>query len=91
MYGISTVASQVESVAFLSNKLPQGISVIFVQGAIAAPCSRLWLSCVGKWRATSIVPPMSLLSRQSRLRSSCDRILAAAFVFLTCSSATNVA
>src|SRR5882762_7789048 len=25
MYGISTVASQVESVAFLSNKLPQGM------------------------------------------------------------------
>src|SRR2546422_4797116 len=37
MYGISTVASQVESVAFLSNKLPQGmIRAIFVQGAIAA-------------------------------------------------------
>src|SRR5260370_11492357 len=37
MYGISTVASQVETVAFLSDKLPQGmILAIFVQGAIAA-------------------------------------------------------
>src|SRR5713101_6802031 len=37
MYGISTVASQLDSVAFLTNKLPQGmIRAIFVQGAIAA-------------------------------------------------------
>src|SRR5258708_324394 len=34
MYGISTIASQVETVAFLSNKLPPGlIRAIFVQGA----------------------------------------------------------
>ncbi len=37
MYGISTVASQLDSIAFLSNKLPQGmIRAIFVEGAIAA-------------------------------------------------------
>src|SRR6266481_1642100 len=37
MYGISTVVSQLDSVAFLSDKLPQGmIRAIFVQGAIAA-------------------------------------------------------
>jgi len=85
MYGISTVASQVESVAFLSNKLPQGmIRAIFVQGAIAAALfAPLAVLALGKWRATSIRPPMSpavppkpasLLLRVA--------ILAAAFVFL---------
>jgi hypothetical protein len=85
MYGISTVASQVESVAFLSSKLPQGmIRAIFVQGAIAAALfAPLAVLALGKWRATSIRPPMSpavppkpasLLLRLA--------ILVAAFVFL---------
>ena len=85
MYGISTVASQVESVAFLSNKLPQGmIRAIFVQGAIAAALfAPLGVLALGKWRATSIRPPMSpavppkLASILVRLA-----ILVAAFVFL---------
>src|SRR5258708_3158764 len=85
MYGISTVASQVESVAFLSNKLPQGmIRAIFAQGAIAAALfAPLAVLGPGKWRPTSIRPrmspavppkPASLLLRVA--------ILAAAFVFL---------
>jgi hypothetical protein len=85
MYGISTVASQVESVAFLSNKLPQGmIRAIFVQGAIAAALfAPLAVLTLGKWRAASIRSPKSpavppkLPSILLRLA-----ILVAAFVFL---------
>jgi len=85
MYGISTVASQVESVAFLSDKLPQGmIRAIFVQGAIvAALFAPLAVLALGKWRAASLrapkpsaVPP-KLASILLRLA-----ILVAAFVFL---------
>jgi len=85
MYGISTVASQLESVAFLSNKLPQGmIRAIFVQGAIAAALfAPLAVLVLGKWHAASIRAPMSpavplkLASMLARLA-----ILIAAFVFL---------
>src|SRR6266481_5274789 len=85
MYGISTVVAQLDSIAFLSSKLPQGmIRAIFVQGAIAAALFvPLAVLALGKWRATSIRPPMSpavppkpasLLLRVA--------ILVAAFVFL---------
>src|SRR6267143_4065661 len=59
MYGISTVASQVESVAFLSDKLPQGmIRAIFVQGGIAAALfAPLAVLALGKW--PSLRAPMS--------------------------------
>src|SRR5216684_108080 len=85
MYGISTVAVQVESVAFLSNKLPHGmIRAIFVQGAISAALfAPLAVLALGKWRAASIRPPMSpavlpkLASILLRLA-----ILVAAFIFL---------
>jgi hypothetical protein len=84
MYGISTVASQLDSVAFLSKKLPHGmIRAIFVQGAIAAALfAPLAVLALGKWRAASIraptpaVPP-KLASILLRLA-----ILVAAFVFL---------
>jgi hypothetical protein len=61
MYGVSTVASQIESVVYLSNKVPRGmIRAIFLQGAIAtvlfAPLAVLLL---GKWRSASQVPPSS--------------------------------
>src|SRR5260370_36412915 len=61
MYGISTVAIQVESVAFLSNKLPQGmIRALFVQGAIvAALFAPLAVLVLGKWRAASLRAPRS--------------------------------
>jgi len=85
MYGILTVASQVETVAFLSKKLPQGmIRAIFVQGAIAAALfAPLAVLALGKWRAAPVrapllpaVPPKpaSMLVRLA--------ILVAAFVFL---------
>ncbi len=59
MYGISTVASQVDTVAFLSNKLPQGmIRAIFVQGAIAAALfAPLAVLALGKWRADPLLAP----------------------------------
>jgi hypothetical protein len=85
MYGIGTVASQVESVAFLSSKLPHGmIRAIFVQGAIAAALfAPLAVLVLGKWRDRSIrrptppfVPP-NLAAILLRLV-----ILVAAFVFL---------
>src|SRR6266566_7656725 len=65
MYGISTVASQVESVAFLSNKLPHGmIRAIFIQGAIAAALfAPLAVLALGKWRSS----PTRTTSPPSRL------------------------
>src|SRR5229473_1422655 len=85
MYGISTVASQVESVAFLSDKLPQGmIRAIFVQGAIvAALFAPLAVLTLGMWRAASLRAPMSPAA-PLKLDSIMLRvaILVAAFVFL---------
>src|SRR2546428_249139 len=85
MYGISTVASQVESIAFLSNKLPQGmIRALFVQGAIAAALfAPLAVLALGKWRAASLrapMPPAAPLKLASILLRLA--ILVAAFVFL---------
>ncbi|HXJ05194.1 MAG TPA: hypothetical protein VNH65_08855 [Candidatus Acidoferrum sp.] len=85
MYGISTVASQLDSVAFLSKKLPHGmIRAIFVQGAIASALfAPLAVLALGKWRVASIRPPNApavppkLASILLRLA-----ILVAAFVFL---------
>lgn len=59
IYGVSTVAPQIESVFFLSNKLPPGmIRALFVQGAIAtALFAPLALLLLGKWRAVSQSPP----------------------------------
>ena len=85
MYGISTVASQLESVTFLSKKLPHGmIRAIFVQGAIAAALfAPLAVLTLGKWRAGSIRAPRRADVRP-KLASVLLRaaILAAAFVFL---------
>jgi hypothetical protein len=52
MYGISTVATQIESIVFLSNKLPQGmVRALIVQGAIAtALFAPLAVLLLGKWR-----------------------------------------
>src|SRR5712692_687864 len=85
MYGISTVASQVESVAFLSNKLPQGmIRAIFVQGAIAAALfAPLAVLVLGKWRAATPAPQSPAPAR-IRAVSAAWRLalLIVAFVFL---------
>jgi hypothetical protein len=85
MYGISTVAIQVESIAFLSNKLPPGmIRALFVQGAIAAALfAPLAVLALGKWRAASLrasmspAAPLKLASMLVRVA-----ILVVAFVFL---------
>ncbi len=85
MYGISTVASQLDSVAFLSEKLPHGmIRAIFVQGAIAAALfAPLAVLALGKWGAAAIRAPKSpavppkLAAILLRLA-----VLVAAFVFL---------
>lgn len=55
IYGVFIIANQIESVFFLSNKMPHGmIRAIFLQGAIATllfvPLAVLLL---GKWRAPS--------------------------------------
>jgi len=54
-YGISTIATQVESTFFLSARFPQGmIRGLFLQGAIAmALFAPLAVLLLGKWRATS--------------------------------------
>jgi hypothetical protein len=56
MYGISTVPSQIESIFFLSNKLPQGmIRAVFIQGAIGtALFAPLAVLVLGKWREAKI-------------------------------------
>jgi len=85
MYGISTVASQVETLVFLSDKMPSGmIRALFVQGAIASALfAPLAVLTLGKWRADPFLatkPPAvrwkfgSILPRAA--------ILVAAFVFL---------
>jgi hypothetical protein len=55
MYGISTVATQVETLFFLSDKLPhEMIRAIFLQGAItAALFAPLAVLLLGKWRTSS--------------------------------------
>lgn len=58
MYGISTVGPQLDSVFFLSDKLPRGlIRALFLQGAIAAALfAPLAVLLLGKWRAASGAP-----------------------------------
>jgi len=84
MFGISTVASQLDSIALLSNKLPQGmIRAIFGQGAIAAALfAPLAVLALGKGRGSvrgpvSPAAPMKIGSILLRLA-----VLVAAFVFL---------
>jgi hypothetical protein len=85
VYGIATVASQVETVAFLSDKLPQGmIRAIFVQGAIAvALFAPLAVLTLGKWSADPLRAPVSTAAPRP-LTSTLVRvaILVVAFVFL---------
>jgi hypothetical protein len=54
MYGVSTVATQVETLFFLSDKLPHAmIRAIFLQGAItAALFAPLAVLLLGKWRTS---------------------------------------
>jgi hypothetical protein len=85
MYGISTVATQVETLFFLSNKLPHGmIRAIFFQGAItAALFAPLAVLLLGKWRTSS---PARATSPPGRWHASSVAtrlaIIVVAFVFL---------
>jgi hypothetical protein len=85
MYGISTVASQLDSVAFLSNKLPQGmIRAIFVQGAMAAALfAPLAVLVLGKWRVASppAAPPRAAPLNMAWILPRLA-ILVAVFIFL---------
>jgi hypothetical protein len=85
MYGISTVATQVETLFFLSDKLPHGmIRAIFLQGAItAALFAPLAVLLLGKWRTSS---PARATSPPGRWHASSVAtrlaIIVLAFVFL---------
>jgi hypothetical protein len=85
MYGISTVATQVETLFFLSHKLPQGmIRAIFLQGAItAALFAPLAVLLLGKWRSSSPPPTPSSPGRlpASSLAARLA-VIVVAFVFL---------
>ena len=84
-YGISTIATQVESLFFLSAKLPPGmIGALFVQGAIAmALFATLAVLILGKWRrATTPVgnadaPPLTAVAITWRIA-----LLVVAFILL---------
>jgi hypothetical protein len=85
MYGASTVGPQLDSVFFLSNKLPRGlIQALFLQGAIAtALFSPLAVLLLGKWRAVSGAPAFPRRA-QMRATSAAWRLalLVVAFVVL---------
>lgn len=85
MYGISTVATQVESVFFLSARLPQGmLRALFLQGLIAdALFAALATLILGKWRVPSSADawpaPARLAASSLTWRIA---LLVVAFVFL---------
>ncbi len=85
MYGVSTVVNQIESIFFLSNKLPHGmIRALFVQEAIAtvlfAPLAVLVL---GKWRAASFASASPAPARMHAASAAWRLpLLVVAFVFL---------
>lgn len=85
MYGASTVGPQLDSVFFLSDKLPRGlIQALFLQGAIAAALfAPLAVSLLGKWRAVSGAPAFPGRAR-TRAPSAAWRLalLVVAFVVL---------
>jgi hypothetical protein len=85
IYGISTVATQIESVWFLSNRLPHGlIPALFLQGAIATALSvPLSVLLLGRWRTPSQTSASSGLARLSALpRAWKVAFTVVAFVFL---------
>lgn len=85
IYGISTLAAQIESAAFLTRKLPHGmLPALFLQGAImTALFAPLAVLVLGRWRATSAVPD-SAPPLPRRASSALWRLatLVVAFVFL---------
>jgi hypothetical protein len=85
IYGSATVGSQIDSLFFLSNKLPSGlIGAIFLQGAIAAVLfSPLAVLLLGKWRAPSQIPESPSPLRTGMVSVAWRlALLVVAFVFL---------
>ena len=84
-YGISTIATQVESVFFLSAMMPSGmIAALFLQGAIAmALFAPLAVLILGKWRRTNL--PAGNLNVQPMMAAAITwriAFLVVAFIFL---------
>jgi hypothetical protein len=85
IYGIATVATQIDSIFFLSDKLPRGlIKAVFLEGAIAtALFSPLAVLLLGKWRQASQVPespaPLRMGAASGAWRLA---LIVVAFVFL---------
>lgn len=85
MYGISTVVTQVESIFFLSAKLPHGmVRALFLQGLIAvALFAPLAVLLLGKWRTPSSAIAGPAPSRLTAFSLSWRiALLVAAFIFL---------
>ncbi len=85
MFGISTVATQVETLFFLSNKMPPGIIwAIFLQGAItAALFAPLAVLLLGKWRTSKSTPANSSPDRlPAKPTPTVLAVIVVAFVFL---------
>ena len=85
MYGISTVGPQIDSVFFLSNKLPRGmIQALFLEGAIAtALFAPLAVLLLGRWRAVSWAPASPAPARMSATSATWRlALIVVAFVFL---------
>ena len=83
-YGISTVVNQIESMFFLSNKVPPGlIRAIFLQGAIAtALFAPLAVLVLGKWRVPVPAPPPAPARMRAASAARRVSLLVVAFVFL---------
>jgi hypothetical protein len=84
VYGIGTVATQIDSVFFLSDKLPRGlIRALFWQGAItAALFAPLAVVLLGRWRTAG---PLSEAPRAAKIGTSAVwrlALIVVAFVFL---------
>jgi hypothetical protein len=83
IYGISIVATQVDSLFFLSDKLPRGlIKALFLQGAIATVLfAPLAVMLLGKWRTALRASPAPV---RLRAPSAAWRLalIVIAFVFL---------
>lgn len=85
IYGTATVGSQIDSVFFLSDKLPRGlIRALFLQGAIAAALfSPLAVLLLGKGRAASQrLQPLASLRIRTASAAWRVGVIVVAFVFL---------
>lgn len=84
IFGIATVESQIESVFFLSDKLPHGlIRALFLQGAIAtALFTPVAVLLLGKWRGSSHISESLALRTSTASAIGRLAVIVVAFVFL---------